>query len=142
VCITVGIINPYLFIGILIALLFMWLILSKGLHPMKEAQTLDGVLRGPIHTTFAFVISGLVSLRTYERLGYFKQDFNNTLEKGANATFVFNSTNRWVSLRLDMICVFFTVTTVAVAFAQKGHVSSELLILSIQSMTDVISTFS
>ena len=109
---------------------------------MQQSQKLDGILRGPIHSTFAFVIQGLVTLRAFDRVGYFKQDFNNTLEKCANATFVFNSTSRWVSLRLDMICVVFSVATIAIGFAQKGHVQAELLILSIQSMTDVISGFS
>jgi len=88
------------------------------------------------------VIQGLVTLRAFDKIGYFKQDFNNTLEKCANATFVFNTTNRWVGLRLDMVCVVFSVATTAIAFAQKGHINSELLILSIQSMTDVISFFS
>jgi ABC-type bacteriocin/lantibiotic exporter with double-glycine peptidase domain len=117
VCITVGIINPWLFIGIVICIAFMWLVLSKGRDPMQQSQKLDGILRGPIHSTFAFVIQGLVTLRAFDRVGYFKQDFNNTLEKCANATFVFNSTNRWVGLRLDMICVVFSVATIAIGFA-------------------------
>lgn len=109
---------------------------------MQEAQKLDGILRGPIHTTFSMVIQGLTTIRVYDRITYFKQDFADTLEKCANSTFMFNSVNRWLGLRLDTICVFITVATTAIAFVQKGSVNPELLILSIQSMTDVISFFS
>ena len=45
-------------------------------------------------------------------------------------------------MRLDFVCVLFTVATTAIAFAQKGHVNTSLLILSIQSITDVIGFFS
>jgi ABC-type bacteriocin/lantibiotic exporter with double-glycine peptidase domain len=117
VCITVGIINPWLFIGIAIALGFMYVILKLGSGVMVQSQALDGVLRGPIHNTFAMVISGLVTLRVFDRVAYFKQDFNNTLEKCANATFAFNMSNRWVGLRLDMVCCFITIMVTAIAFA-------------------------
>lgn len=84
---------------------------------MQDSQRLDGVLRGPIHTTFAMVIGGLVTLRSFDKIRYFKQDFNNTLEKCANATYCYALTSRWIGLRLDCVCVLFTVATTAIAFA-------------------------
>lgn len=109
---------------------------------MQYSQKLDGILRAPVHSTFSLLIQGLVTVRTYDRAAYFKQDFNNNLEKGANATFCFNVVNRWMGLRLDLVCVVFTIFVTIIAFIQRGYVNSELLILSIQSMTDVISFFS
>lgn len=103
---------------------------------------MDGELRGPIHSTFAMVIQGLVTLRAFERLEFFKYEFLNTLEKCANATFSFNTATRWVGIRLDMVCVLFSVLVTGIGFSQRGKIQSELLIISIQSMTDVISMFS
>jgi len=97
---------------------------------MVISQSYDGQLRGPIHTTFAMIINGLVSLRVANKLQYFKQDFSSNLEKCANSTFCYSLVNRWLGLRLDMICVLFSVGTTAIAFAQKGRVSPKLLILS------------
>lgn len=37
-----------------------------------------------------------------------------------------------------MICALFSVATTAIAFSQKGVINSELLVVSIQSMTDVV----
>lgn len=128
---TVGIINPWLFIAVAIAIALMVYILRKGVKPMQDAQRLDSMLRGPIHTTYSMVIQGLVTLRAFDKLAYFKQDFNNTLEKCANATFCFSLTNRWVGLRLDLVCVLITIATTGIAFLQKGVIQSELLILSL-----------
>jgi len=63
------------------------------------------------------MINGLVSLRVADKLRYFKQDFNSNLEKCANSTFCYILVNRWIGLRLDIICIFFTVGTTAIAFA-------------------------
>lgn len=109
---------------------------------MVVSQAFDGQLRGPIHTTFAMIINGLVSLRAADKLKYFKQDFNSNLEKCANSTFCYALVNRWLGLRLDFICVLFSVCTTAIAFAQKGKVPTQLLILSLQVITDVIAFFS
>jgi ABC-type multidrug transport system fused ATPase/permease subunit len=56
VSITLGVINPWLFIALAVALLLMFYILNKGTRPMQDSQRLDGVLRGPIHTTFSMMI--------------------------------------------------------------------------------------
>jgi ATP-binding cassette subfamily C (CFTR/MRP) protein 4 len=117
VAITVSIINPYLFIAVFFGGVFMVLVLRKGTPSMIVSQGFDGQLRGPIHTTFAMIINGLVSLRAADKLKYFKQDFNSNLEKCANATFCYALVNRWLGLRLDMICVLFSVATTAIAFS-------------------------
>ena len=117
VAITVGVINPYLFIAVVVAFLLMIGILRRGQQTMQDSQRLDGILRGPIHTTFAMIIGGLVTLRSFDKIRYFKQDFNNTLEKCANATYCYALTSRWIGLRLDFVCVLFTVATTAIAFA-------------------------
>lgn len=72
VALTVSVINPYLFIAIFICLIFMILLLRKGTPSMIACQSLDGTLRAPIHTTFAMIINGLVSLRSYDKLRFFK----------------------------------------------------------------------
>ena len=103
---------------------------------------MDGILRGPIHSTFAMMISGLVTLRAFDKVKFFKQDFDNTLEKCANATFCYTVANRWVGVNLDLICVVFTIATAAIAFAQRGHINTNMLVLSLQIITDVIASFS
>lgn len=142
VAITISIINPYLFIVVFVGGILMIFVLKRGTPSMVVSQGYDGQLRGPIHTTFAMIINGLVSLRAADKLKYFKQDFNSNLEKCANSTFCYVLVNRWLGLRLDMICVLFTIATTAIAFTQRGRVNSGLLVLSLQVITDVIAFFS
>ncbi len=107
VAVTVGIINPWLFIAIAVAIVFMVLILRHATTAMQKSIMMDGILRGPIHNTFGMIINGLVTLRAHDKFRYFKQDFNITLEKCANATFCLNSTSRWVAIRLDGVVMMF-----------------------------------
>lgn len=138
VTITIGIINPWLFIGLAISLVLMWLSMKRSVRIMQEYQKLDGILRAPIHSTFQTMVEGLVSLRVSNKFGYFAQDFNNTSEQCANCTFMFNALTRQLSICIELVCAFFSISTTALAFAQKGTVDPELSIISIQSMTDVL----
>jgi hypothetical protein len=56
VVVTLGIINPWLFIAVGTALAMMIWVMRKTLKPMQDSQRLDGLLRGPIHTTFSMMI--------------------------------------------------------------------------------------
>lgn len=123
-------------------LYFMVRILNWGSTTMQNSQKLDGVYRGPIHTTFAMLVNGLVTVRVHKRIGYFKQDFNSALEKCANATFCYAASNRWIGVRLDMICIAFTLSTTILALVQKGRVNAELLVITMQIVTDLIAIFS
>lgn len=46
----------------------------------QEAQRMDSIYRGPIHSSFTNVVNGLVSLRAYERLDFFRDKFMHQLE--------------------------------------------------------------
>lgn len=53
------------------------------------------------------VVNGLVSLRASDKIDYFRKDFINNLESGANATFCYVIANRWIGFRLDILCCIF-----------------------------------
>lgn len=66
------------------------------------------------------------------------------LEKSANSTYCFNLANRWVGVRLDNLVVVFAASTCAMAVFLKdfGYLSKEMLVISIQIVTDIIVFFS
>ena len=95
--IVVAIVNPYVLIpAFAMFALMIWLIRFAS-PALLEAQRLDSVIRGPIHSMFAMVVGGLVSLRAMSRLDYFSRGFQHELEKGTNVTFTYNGVNRWIS---------------------------------------------
>lgn len=89
-------------------------------------------------------MNGLVTLRSYRKFDFFKYQFMDALEKSANSTFCFNLANRWVGTRLDNLVVLFAVSTCAMSILlkDKGWLPKELLVISIQIVTDIIVFFS
>jgi ABC-type multidrug transport system fused ATPase/permease subunit len=72
VFITVIVVFPSMLIVVAFALLIMLFIVRRGSGPMRECLRMDSIFRGPINSQFAMIVNGLVSLRTYERIPYFR----------------------------------------------------------------------
>ena len=109
---------------------------------MIEAQRRDAEARGPVHGIIAMVINGIVSLRAANKLNYFRQDFTNNLELGSNATFSYVLANRWISIRLDILCALFIAIICISVVLLKGSVEASLLVMTLQITSDVIFLFS
>ena len=56
----------------IVVLALMLFVMNKARNVMRESQRMDSIYRGPIHSTFTNVVNGLVSLRSYERLIFFR----------------------------------------------------------------------
>ena len=68
-------------------------------------------------------ISGLITMRAYDKIDLNRDNFIINLEKCANATFCFSITNRWLSLRLDIIMILILISVAALSVALKGKYS-------------------
>src|SRR5438105_10291780 len=84
------------------------------------------------------LINGLVTLRVFNKLDYFRVDFMKNVEKAANATFCFLIVNRWLSIRFDMACLLFSISTAIICMAMRGKQEPGLLAYCILIMTDII----
>jgi len=69
---TICFINPWLLIGGVFGGIILYFYKRAGSPCMVDAQRMDSINRGPIHSTFGMVIQGLVTLRAFDKLGYFK----------------------------------------------------------------------
>lgn len=98
---------------------------------MIEAQRMDSIVRGPIHSLFAMVVNGLISIRAYNKLDYFRNKFMNEAELSANVTFTYVLTNRWLAFRLDIGIVVMSIAASISCIALKGQIDSELLSFSL-----------
>ena len=66
VTISLCIVNFWLIIPLILVLIYFSYIMRRATQPMVEAQRLDTLVRGPIHSLFAMVINGLISIRAYD----------------------------------------------------------------------------
>jgi ATP-binding cassette, subfamily C (CFTR/MRP), member 4 len=103
---------------------------------------MDSIYRGPIHSTFAMMVNGMVTLRSYGRIQYFHNHFIDDMEKTCNVTFSYFAIMRWMATTLDMLCILFILSASVFAVLAKDRLDTELLAFTLQILTDVIIFFS
>lgn len=86
---------------------------------------MDSVIRGPIHSTFAMIVGGLVSFRAMGRLEFFRRGFQKEVEHGTNVTFTYNGVNRWIAMRMDFCVMALTNSIAVAAVCYKGQIPNE-----------------
>ena len=142
VVVIISIVNYWMIIVCVFCIAMMFFIVRKGTQVMLESQRRDSESRGPIHGILAMVINGLVSLRAADKIQYFRQDFISNLKFSTNASFCYVIANRWIGIRLDVLCCVFVVFISFFLLLLKGSVDGTLLVMSLQVASDVIFLFS
>ena len=139
---AVCVVNPLLLIVMAISVVLMVLVVRRGKMVQIESQRLDAIYRGPIHSMFSNLVTGLVSIRVNNRIGYFREGYENNLQLSTNASFCWLIAMRWMSLRLDLIAAGFIVAcTVSIVFL-KDTLDVGLLAVSLQVIVEVVFSFS
>ena len=87
-------------------------------------------------------VNGLISIRAYNQLDFFKGQFMNEAELSANVTFTYIVINRVLGHRLNMGIVVLSIVTASFCVAFKGVIEAELLAFSLQILTDMTVYFS
>ena len=65
VTISIVAVNYWIAIPIAVSLCYLVYLMTKAQIVLVETQRLDSIVRGPIHSLFAMVVNGLVSIRAY-----------------------------------------------------------------------------
>jgi ATP-binding cassette, subfamily C (CFTR/MRP), member 2 len=133
---------PYMLILVAIVGIGMWFILNKALKGLGECLRADGVYKGPIHDDLATIVNGLVTLRKYERNGFFKANFINNLEKSTNVVFSYYLVNRFMALHLDLACLVFSTGASCFAIYMRKEEDPEVLAFALQLLTELVMFFS
>ena len=66
----------------------------------------------------------------------------NNLQYGTNTSFCYIIANRWIGLRLDLLCCLFISFVCIFLLVMKGNIDSGLLIVSLQVASEVVFLFS
>jgi len=75
VTISIVAVNYWIAIPIFVSICYLVYLMTKAQTVLLETQRLDSIVRGPIHSLFAMVINGLVSIRAYGQLAHFQKGF-------------------------------------------------------------------
>ena len=88
------------------------------------------------------LIKGIFTLRASNKTEFFRQEFMNNLQIGTNTTFCYVIANRWISIRLDILCCIFLSFVCFFVVLMKGEYEASWLVMSLQVATDAIFLFS
>lgn len=81
-------------------------------------------------------------MRACKRTDFLRQNFLNRLAIGTNATYCYVIANRWISIRLDILCSLFISFVCFSVVLMKGKYEASWLTMTMQVATDIIFLFS
>jgi hypothetical protein len=131
VAISVSLVNPIVIVPCIFAMIYLVCIMRRAKTAMIESQRLDALVRGPIHSLFAMVVNGLITIRAYKKIGHFEETFLRETEMSANVTFTYITANRWLGFRFDSAVFILCQATAIFALVMKDQLDGALLIFTL-----------
>ena len=131
VCITVSVIIPYIMIAMLpiIAMyLFLQTLMSKTRSQIKRHES---VAKGPILSHFSEAITGASTIRAFNMVGRFEEEFEMKLDKHLRANYINDMMNKWLSIRVDILGNVLVFLVATLTFVLRDSLSSGLAGLAI-----------
>ncbi|CAN8099007.1 unnamed protein product [Discula destructiva] len=97
---------------------------SIYIHVAREVKRLNSISHSPIFDQFGSVLSGLATIRAFQRTNFYMNRMFNLIDNSNKASWAQSLSGRWMSFRLSMIGTIF-VTFVAI-IAVSGRVDAAL----------------
>lgn len=97
---------------------------SIYIHVAREVKRLNSISNSPIFDQFGSVLSGLATIRAFQRTHFYMNRIFTLIDNSNKASWAQNLASRWMYFRLSMIGTLF-VTAVAI-IAVSGHVDAAL----------------
>ena len=80
-----------------------WVIQQSYIRTSRQLKRLESVARSPMYSFFSETLSGISSIRAYNVQQEFMDDFQTKVEFGHVAYQLNLASNRWLSIRLEML---------------------------------------
>lgn len=138
-----------LFNLVIIALVFPWfllpfsvLVILFGLvyimfrGSMRDLKRLENSLRSPIYSHVSATIEGLSVIRALRKQNQFTNKFESLVDSHSAPNFLYHCTTRWLSTRMDILCVLVSLLAAIFAICTRNSVGAAFaglaLVLSMQ----------
>ncbi|KAJ7394107.1 hypothetical protein OS493_003784 [Desmophyllum pertusum] len=115
-----SILNPWIILPATPLMIIFILIGRYFLKTSRDLRRLEGINRSPVLSHFSDTLMGLVTIRAYKREDAFLKALYRYQDDHNRTWFSIQSTKRWLSIRLDMICVIFVTSVVFLAIANQS----------------------
>eukprot|EP01129_Flabellula_baltica_P009720 TRINITY_DN4019_c0_g1_i1.p1 TRINITY_DN4019_c0_g1~~TRINITY_DN4019_c0_g1_i1.p1 ORF type:complete len:1462 (+),score=305.81 TRINITY_DN4019_c0_g1_i1:37-4422(+) len=134
-CITVifviATVTPF-FLVVLFPLSFVYRFIQQYyLRSSRELSRLDSISKSPIYSLFGETISGLSTIRAYEKSNTFIRLNESKIDTNQKAYFLKFTANRWLGLRLEFIGTIVVFGAAFFSVIEKGTLDAALVGLSL-----------
>ena len=113
-------INYWVLIPILPLIGVFFYMRSYFLSSSRQLKRIEATCRSPIFVHASSTLSGISTIRASQRGDVFDREFETHVNYHTRAYFAFICTQRWFSLRLDLIVCIFVIFTVYSSILAKG----------------------
>ena len=110
----------------------------KVLKVIKEAMKLNLISRSPVASILGSSISGLPSIRAYDKTTHFQTQFEGCVDVNGKAFMTFHLISRALGYYLDQTSIFFVVSFTFLCFAVRNDDNPLVLALAIQLINSVV----
>ncbi|CAF3567650.1 unnamed protein product [Adineta steineri] len=117
--ILVGLINPWLFIPAIIALIVMLFIRYRFASCSRDLKRLAGITRSPIYSQLTSTIHGLKVIRSYHAENISSKEFHFHLDNNTRVVQLMVTLNRWSAMRFDLASLVFVALVIILAIIAR-----------------------
>eukprot|EP01060_Flectonema_neradi_P004089 TRINITY_DN12694_c0_g4_i1.p1 TRINITY_DN12694_c0_g4~~TRINITY_DN12694_c0_g4_i1.p1 ORF type:complete len:1294 (+),score=165.55 TRINITY_DN12694_c0_g4_i1:38-3919(+) len=139
--VTVSVVNPWVLVvvGPLLAV-FVWM-RRYFVATAREVKRLEAMNRSPLYTAFSEAVSGLHTIRAYDRSTFFKDRYRAIQNDHSSSWYMFLLCNRWIGLRLDIMSWAFISSVTIAAIIAKDSLSPGQVALSLAYASSLAGSF-
>ena len=133
------IVFPYLLLVIIVVLVAMYFVRQKSLVATVDSLRYDAITRSPINSMFSASLTGLITIRAYNKTNYFEKQFYSLVDRNGSAFFSYVASSRWMGFYLDYLSLLYILSTIALAFILKSSgINTALVALGITSSMSLL----
>ncbi|XP_054166266.1 ATP-binding cassette sub-family C member 5-like isoform X2 [Oppia nitens] len=127
---------PWFLIAFTVLIGLFWLIHIMFRGAMRDLKRVENTRRSPIYSHITTTFEGLSTIKAYNKQKQFINKFNQLIDNHSAPNFLYYCSMRWLSTRMDILCVFISLFAALFAINGKGSVGSAFaglaLVLSMQ----------
>lgn len=109
--ISIVYVSPYFLIALLPLAIVFFLLNIVFTSSVRELKRLDAKTRSPLISHITATVQGISTIHAFGKSTEFMDRFHQLLDTNSLPFFLFSASNRWLAIRLDLICVIVVAVT-------------------------------
>uniref|UniRef100_K1R7I3 Multidrug resistance-associated protein 5 n=1 Tax=Magallana gigas TaxID=29159 RepID=K1R7I3_MAGGI len=109
--ISIVYVSPYFLIALVPLAIVFFLLNIVFTSSVRELKRLDAKTRSPLISHITATVQGISTIHAFGKSTEFMDRFHQLLDTNSLPFFLFSASNRWLAIRLDLICVIVVAVT-------------------------------